>query len=293
MKKYLLLLLFCCSYSLLAQEDDLEAILNAETANVTIPVTGTFKSTYLQNGRTVERATKGELEFRVNHRFGAVSSGAYEFFGLDESSSLIALDYGITDWLALGVSRATIDKCWSGNARFTLLRQTEGYKAMPISASYILDAAYKTSKLTDDNPYDKTENRLFYTHQLLIARKFTTDLSVQIMPTLVHRNLVESYNDNDLYAIGLGGRYRFTNWVAIAGEYYYGINKDLVAGSEMSDSWSLGIDIDTGGHIFQLLVTNSAYLLPHQYLSRSNGQISDGTVHIGFNLMRMFSLYDK
>ena len=292
--KQALLIGFICFFSnlLFAQVDDLEAILDKELESISTNTSATFKSSYLQNGRTIECTKKGELEFRVHHRFGEVSSGLYNFFGLDESSSLISFDYGITDFLSLGIQRATINKCWLVNSKIVILKQNAKSSKMPISLAYCPELCYTTEKRPDDDPYNATKIRLAYNHQLFIARKFSKDFSLQLMPTLIHRNLVEENNDNDLYSIGLGGRYKFTNWVALTGEYYYIINKDIVGLEKSTDSWSLGIDIDTGGHVFQLLVTNSAYLTPNQFLALSRGKLTEGNLHIGFNLMRYFSLFD-
>jgi hypothetical protein len=275
-------------------QDDLQALLDKEVAqDQTIYTTATFKSTRLQNGHTIERISRGELDLRIHHRFGQLASGFDELFGLDESSSLISLEYGVTDWMMLGIGRATIDKAWNGFAKFSILRQSLGKIEMPISVSYLVQASYNTIQKSDADPYNQALNRTFYTHQLLIARKWTPSLSLQTMPTIVHRNLVDEPNQNDLFSLGFGGRYKFTKWVAINGEYYYTFNKDVQAGYKYKDSYSIGVDIDTGGHIFQLLISSSPYLLEHQFLSRSNGTITDGSVCIGFNIMRTFSLFDK
>jgi hypothetical protein len=290
MKKIITIITFLATLTAFSQ--DLEEMLD-ELPQASQNAIGTFKSAYILNSRSTENIRKGELEFRVHHRFGTIEGGTYELFGLDESSSFIALDYGILDFFNVGVGRATIDKCWEGNIKLSILKQKTGKNwNMPISMTYVSEIAYKDKKIHESNPYDDFENRMFYTHQLLIARKFNKNLSLQLMPTLVHRNLVESYNDNDLYAIGTGGRYKLTNWVTIIGEYHYLVNRDKLAGEDTRDSWSLGVNIDTGGHIFQLMLSNSAYLLPHQYLARSMGNFEDGTVHLGFNIMRQFSLFD-
>ncbi len=290
-----LIIILLCIFTLpsFAQED-LEALLNKEVSqDQTIYTTATFKSTRLQNGHTVERTSRGELELRVHHRFGQLSSGFDNFFGLDESSSLISLEYGLTNWMMIGVGRATIDKTWNGFTKFSILRQSEGKVQMPISLSYLAQISYVTVSRGESDPYDKPVNRAFYTHQLLIARKFSPALSFEVMPTLVHRNLVDEPNKNDLYSLGLGGRYKFTKWVAICGEYYYVVNKDVSFGYEYKDAYSIGVDIDTGGHVFQLLLSSSPYLLEHQFLSRSNGNIKVGNIYLGFNIMRTFSLLDK
>ncbi len=291
--KSIIFLLFLLSAPSFAQ-DDLEALLNKEVAqNQTIFTSATFKSTRLQNGHTIERTNRGELELRIHHRFGKISSGFDNFFGLDESSSLISLEYGLTDWMMVGVGRATIDKAWNGFTKFSILRQSEGTIQMPVSVSYLAQISYITIPKSTYSPYNTPTNRSFYTHQLLIARKFSPSLSLQAMPTLVHRNLVDEPNANDLYSLGLGGRYKFTKWVALCAEYYYIANNDIIAGNKYKDAYSIGVDIDTGGHVFQILLSSTPYLLEHQFLSRSNGSFSDGSVCIGFNIMRTFSLFDK
>jgi len=195
--------------------------------------------------------------------------------------------------MMIGIGRATIDKTWNIFTKFSVLRQSEGKFTMPISLSYLTELSYITIPKSELNPYNKTVNRSFYTHQLLIARKFTPSFSLQVMPTLVHRNLVEEPNKNDLLSLGFGGRNKFSKWVALSAEYYYVFNKDIIAKNEYKDSYSIGFDIDTGGHVFQLLVSSSPYLLEHQFLSRSKGIFTDGSVCLGFNIMRTFSLFDK
>jgi hypothetical protein len=144
----------------------------------------------------------------------------------------------------------------------------------------------------DNSEENKLNNRLYYTHQLIAARKINSNFSLQISPTLVHRNLVPDYNENDIYALGFGGRYKITKRLALNAEYFLTLNDDSYKGGKMLDSYSIGLDIDTGGHIFQLLLSNSPYLCEHQFITRSNGKFEKGSIHLGFNIMRIFNIID-
>ena len=289
--KKILLLIIICSANLFSQ-DDLDALLEQELTKTEVNITNaTFKSTRLCNGHTIERVNQGELEFRVHHRFDYLNTGIDDFFGLDESASLISLEYGLFDWLMFGISRTTIEKTWGSFVKFSILRQSSGAKNIPISLSYLAQLAKRTLNLSEDNPYNLEKYRMYYTNQLLIARKFNPNFSLQIMPAIVHRNLINSNNDNDLYVFGIGGRYKFTKWMSINLEYYYTINPDFIQLDYAKDSFSLGFDLDTGGHIFQLLITNSPYLFEHQFISKSTGEINGMNIMLGFNIMRRFSLF--
>jgi len=288
-----ILALIIISYQMV-YSDDLESLLEEEIKGSEInEIIATFKTTRLCNGHTIERIKTGELDFRVHHRFGAMNGGFDEFFGLDESSSYIGLEYGVTDWMMVGIGRATIEKCWNGFLKFSLMRQKTGQINIPISISYLAQSTYNSMEFPNNTVENELNNRLYFTHQLLFARKINSNISLQISPSIVHRNLVPDYNDNDIYAVGFGGRYKITNRLALNAEYFFTLNDDSYKGGKMLDNYSIGLDIDTGGHIFQLLLSNSPYLCEHQFIARSNGKLDKGSVHLGFNIMRIFNIVDQ
>ncbi len=247
----------------------------------------TFKSTRLVNGHTIENVGKGILDFRINHRFGRVNQGAYDLFGLDNASMRMSLDYGITDRLMIGIGRSTFEKQFDGMVKYKILRQSTGKKNMPITLSYVGTTILKTLKDPDPTINKNFTDRLYFAHQLLIARKFNDHTSIQLMPTMVHYNIVPTANDpNDLFSLGIGARQRISKRVHLTGEYYYQLNQL----SGYYNSFSVGVDIETGGHVFQLHFTNSTGMTERTFITETTGRWSKGDIHFGFNISRVFTI---
>lgn len=258
-----------------------------ETKQKTDYTAYTFKTTRLVNGQTIENVGKGILDFRINHRFGRVNQGAYDLFGLDNASMRMGLDYGITNRLMVGVGRSTFEKQYDGFVKYKILRQSSGYKNMPITLSYVATGIFKTLKDPDPTIKKNFTDRFYFAHQLLIARKFNDYTSIQLMPTMVHYNIVPTANDpNDLFSLGIGARQRISKRVNLTGEYYYQFNKL----SGYYNSFSLGFDIETGGHVFQLHFTNSTGMTERTFITETTGQWGKGDIHFGFNISRVFTI---
>ena len=289
-----LFLIFLMSVSLSAQ-DDLMDLLNENSAEAVSFATSTVKSTRIMNGHSIERMPSGQLDFRISHRFGRLNSGAYEFFGLDQSSIHFGLEYGITDWLMAGIGRGSYEKTFDGFVKLSVLRQSSGGKIMPGSVSFFSSAALETVKWPDPERTNHFSSRLSYSSQLLIARKLNKTFSVQLTPSYVHRNLVPSELDpNDLWALGAGGRIKLTNRISMNAEYYYVINADNTYMSQpVYNPLSVGFDIETGGHVFQLIFTNSLSMIEKGFIGETTGQWLKGDVHFGFNISRVFTLKSK
>lgn len=295
----LLLAFNALSFQALAQEkdtlhnedgDDLMAMLaNDPVAPKKQYTTGTFKTTRIANGHSIENVGMGVLDFRVNHRFGQLDGGFKEFFGLDNATTRIGFDYGITDWLMIGIGRSTYLKDVDGFLKVRLLRQTES-NSMPVSLSYLGSMSIQDVKLAEPPPGKEYpfSNRIAYVNQVLVARKFNNWLSLQLMPTHIHYNYVQ-YNDepNDIFAIGGGGRVKLTNRIALTGEYYM-IVGDKLRGTR--NSLTLGFDIETGGHVFQLLFTNSTGITERTVIGQTTGRWDKGNIHFGFNISRVFTI---
>ena len=247
-------------------------------------VDATFKSTRLINGHTVQTPGEGTLVFLISHRFGTLNSGAYNFFGLDNATIRLGLEYAITDRFEVGVGRSSLVKTLDGFVKYKAIQQTTGTRAMPVSVTLFSSAAVSTLRYTDN--YDRTLGlRTAYTYQALIARKFNTDLSLQLMPTLIHRNLVMNEGEtNDVYALGGGGRYKLTKRLSLNAEYYYLLSK--YTADHYHNSLALGVDIETGGHIFQLHVTNSSGMIEKQFVAETVGNFFKGDIFFGFNVNR-------
>jgi Membrane bound beta barrel domain (DUF5777) len=229
-------------------------------------VTGTFKATHIINTQTIESPAQKNLNFVIQHRFGTVNSGAYNFFGLDNATLRLGLDYGITDRLAVGIGRSSYLKTFDGYLKYKLLRQTDG-GGMPVSLSLLGTITNYTQDFPEET-YLNAKYRTAYTGELLIARKVSSRLSLQVTPTWVHYNLVPTVDDkNDVFAVGLGGRFRITNRMSINAEYDV-LPSGQIVSTVTHNSFSLGWDIETGGHVFQLVFSNSQSMVESQYLGK-------------------------
>ncbi len=270
---------------------DIDELLEETTAENVEYVYATFKSTHIVSGQSVERMPEGQLDFRISHRFGEVNDGAYEFWGLDQANIHFGFDYGIANWLQIGIGRGTYEKTYDGSLKFTLFRQTINRGKMPVSISYFTSAALNTLKWEQPGELPFWA-RMSYVHQFLIARKFGERFSCEINPSYVHRNLVATELDpNDLWAFGAGARFKITKRISVNAEYYYVIPPVHDYRSEKTyNPLSIGFDIETGGHVFQVHLTNSLAMIEKGFLGETTGRWLDGGIHIGFNLSRVFTL---
>ena len=287
-------LLFSCvliasSMVLNAQESMLD-LLSDDEPTVEYATAG-FKTTRIINGHSFEMNSEGVLDFKISHRFGRLNGGAYELFGLDAASIRIGLDYGVTPWLNVGVGRSSVGKVYDGFVKMKFLRQQTGKRNIPISMLWVSDMAVSSLKNTNSEiePY-LNSHRLFYTHQLIVGRKFTDGISVQFMPSIVHRNFVMTRAEsNDVLVLGVGGRMKLSKRVALNVEYYYTLPNQL--DPRYTNSLSIGFDIETGGHVFQLHFTNSTGMVENAFMTETTGDWLKGDIHFGFNVSRVFTLY--
>lgn len=251
--------------------------------------TGTFKTTRLINGHSVENTGKGVLDVKISHRFGKLNGGTYELFGLDNATMRMGFDYGITDALMVGIGRGTFEKTYDAFVKIKILSQSAGKRTMPVTLNYVPTIAYKTIKFSNPNRKNYRSSRLSYTHQLIIGRKFSENTSLQLMPSFTHQNLIKLATDpNDLLAIGIGGRQKLTKRVSINAEYYYQIPGYKLTGS--TNCLSIGFDIETGGHVFQLHFTNSPGMSERAFITETTGHWSKGDILFGFNISRVFTI---
>lgn len=282
------------SSSLIAQTDstemDLLSLLGEdEEINYT---SATFKSTRNINGHTVENVAGGVLDFRISHRFGFINTGAYELFGLDGATIRLGLEYGITDRLMVGFGRSSYNKAFDAFGKFKILRQSSGKKNMPITLSVFSTIVCNSIKWSEPERENYFSSRLFYAHQIIIGRKFNNDLSLQLSPTMVHRNMVPTKEDkNDVYALGGLGRYKLNQRLSINAEYFYVLPNQL--SDEYTNSLSVGVDIETGGHVFQLHFTNSTSMTEPGFITENVGMWKQGDIHFGFNVSRVFTIVRK
>ncbi len=291
--KHIVFLTFLFLTSTLKAQN-LNDLLAAETDDGPQPVEALFKATRVLNGHSVKQLKKHDLDFRISHRFGRVNSGPYEFFGLDQSNIHLSLEYGLLDRLMIGVGRGTFEKTIDAFARYNIANQHAGKRAFPVTLSFLSTVESIGLKWSDPERTNYFTSRLSFTHQLLIARKFSK-LSLQVMPTVVHRNLVPTEMDqNDLFALGVAGRYKLSNRLAVTGEYYY-VARPVPQRTvqKYSNPLSLGFDIETGGHVFQIVVTNAQGMREGGFIGKTTGSWLKGDIHLGFNISRVFTLDSK
>ncbi len=267
----------------------LENEVMGDAKSITNYATATFKTTRLINGHTVENVAKGVLDVKISHRFGKLNAGGYELFGLDNATMRMGLDYGITNYLMVGLGRSTFQKTFDAFFKLKMLRQSTGKRKMPVTLSYVPTIALKTLKFEDPNRKNYFTSRLFFSHQLIIGRKFSEGTSLQVMPTFLHRNLVKTANEsNDTYALGIGGRQKLSKRMSFNVEYYY-LHPDYKAPGT-TNSLSIGFDIETGGHVFQLHFTNSQGMSERTFIGETTGEWGKGDIYFGFNISRVFTV---
>lgn len=287
-KKSLIILNFLiCTGAVHAQDSSLLSLLQDSVATSQASyLTGTFKATQIINTSTVEAPAKRTLQFMIMHRFGKLNEGGYALFGLDNAVIRFALDYGITNRLAVGIGRSSHEKVYDASLKYKLLRQQE--HKVPLSVS--LYGLVANARLHySDKPYLNFKYRTLYTTQLLLARKMSPNVSLQLAPAWIHFNLVPTAQDkNDVFALGIGGRMKITKRMSINADYNY-LPSGQVASTSIYNSLSAGLDIETGGHVFQLVFSNSEGMIAPYYLTKTDGSWGNGDIYFGFNITRIFN----
>lgn len=279
----------CSFLSLYSQEDMLSLLGEDKTTDY---VNASFKTNRVINLHSLENTAGGVLDFKISHRFGTLNGGFYELFGLDNSSIRLGFEYGLSDLITIGVGRSSFEKAYDGFVKYKFLRQSTGEKNMPITAALLLTSSIQTLKWADPERENYFSSRLYYTTQLILGRKFSESFTFQLSPTMVHRNLVKTNTEkNDVYALGAGGRIKLSKRVALNAEYIY-LLSDQVA-SDIKNSLSIGFDIETGGHVFQLHCSNSTSMIEKGFIAETANSWSDGGIHFGFNISRVFTLKRK
>lgn len=267
-------------------------LINQSAKNQTFYTEATFKYTRVIDGQSVENLPKNVLDVRISHRFNPLNSGFYNFFGLDVAVMRLGFDYGITNNFMIGAGHNVFQKTYDGFFKIKLLKQSTGEVNMPVTVSFVPTIAYNTLRSQDF--YVKPDSgvavrRVSYVLQLLIARKFNDDFSLQIMPTYVRPdNISFTHIRQNIFALGIAGTHRITKRLSINGEYYYQLAEDRAPGAH--NVLSFGIDLGTGGHVFQLLFSNSIGMTEKSFISETTGQWSNGGVQFGFNISRVFQL---
>jgi len=283
---FVFLLLFLCT-----KAQAVEKLPEDTTGGSTEYTTATFTSTRIINGHSIERMPEGQLDFRISHRIGELNTSAYNLWGLDQANIHFSLEYGITEWMMIGIGRGTYEKTYDGFLKFSILRQSTGKRNMPVSLSYLAGTSVNSLKWTGEGSLNFWD-RVSYVQQLMIARKFSDRLSLEINPTYVHSNMVDTELDpNDIWAVGAGARYKITQHLSLNLEYYYVIPPIHDYRSQKTyNPLSIGVDIETGGHVFTIMLTNSLAMIEKGFIGETTGEWTNGGIHLGFNISRIFIL---
>lgn len=291
MKRLPVILLLAGLVQGVSAQDDLMNMLGDDKP-ATEYTYATFKTTRVVLNHSIQSPAKGDLLFIISHHFGRLNQGAYDLFGLDQATIRFGLEYGISDRLAIGIGRSTYKKLYDGFVKFKLLQQSSGERNMPFSVSYFGSMGINSLKWENTDRVNYFSSRLSFVHQLLIARKFNSSFSLQLIPTIVHRNFVPLKEDqNTVFVMGAGGRLKLTQRMSVNAEYFY-----LLPGKtadEFDNSLSIGFDIETGGHVFQLFFTNSVPINENAFITETQGDWLKGDIYFGFNITRTFTLGRK
>jgi hypothetical protein len=252
-----------------------------------------FKSPRIIMSHSMEMLRPGVLDFRILHRFGRINGGAYEFFGLDGPATVrLGLDYGITDNLTVGIGRSAFNKELDGFIKYRLIHQATGPGALPFSLVAVAGSTLTTLKWSDPTRQNYFTSRVAYYGQAIIGRKFSEGFTLQVIPSVVHRNLTPTVNDpNDLFAVGVGGRIKLSRRLSFNADYHYILNQNPAL--PYYNPLSVGFDIETGGHVFQLHFTNAKGMNERAFLGATEYTWSKGDIFFGFNISRQFQLTKK
>ena len=279
-------LLSCLFLHAAAQDPDLLSSLDSTATRE--PVTGAFYSSRVINGHSMEMIGKGVLDFRILHRFGRVNLGPREMFGLDQARMRLGFDYGRGKHLTMGIGRSTLQKEVDFFIKTRLLQQVTGVKGVPLSVILIGGMTMQTIKRPDSvSLSDKTA----YYLQAVLGRKFSDAFSLQLSPTYLHINTTAINNENDIVALGAGARYKLSKRLALVADYYYVFNG--LPENRLYNPLSIGLDVFTGGHVFQLHFSNTNGMNERAFIAETIYGWNNWDVMFGFNLSRVFTIGKK
>lgn len=273
---------------LFAQDDDLLKLVDNDKPKKEY-VKNAFKSSRVINGQSMEFLRPGTMDFRILHRFGQLDQGYKNFFGLDQASMRMGFDFGIMKNLMVGVGRSTYKKELDAYFKFAPLLQATGPHSSAVTVAIVSGVTLETGPWADPNRKNFYTSRLAYFFQTIIGRKISEGITLQLVPTVVHKNLITNAADsNDIFSVGVGGRIRLSRRVAFTWDYYYVINP--LTDQQYQNPLSVGFDIETGGHVFQLHFSNATGMNEKAFITETTGSWAKGEVRFGFNLSRVFQL---
>jgi len=294
-------------------QEDLLSLVNDNKDEGPRKVYATFKTVKICNAQTIETVKKNHLDFRIAHRFGNIYNSNVSnpinetfqtFFGFDNATDIrFSLDYGLLDNLTVGIGRSRFNKLVDGSLKWKILQQTSDF-SVPISLAYFTTVGYThapTSTMYSGVVKDFETNelhRLNFFHELIIACKFNDYFSLEVLPSVLHRNFIkENVNKNNdakdantFFSVGFGGRIKMTKRVSFIGDYYYTFSPFYQNNENFFNPLALGFEIETGGHVFSLFFTNASGLIENNYLPYTTDSWAKGQVKFGFCISRTFAL---
>jgi hypothetical protein len=295
--RYSILILFAMIGLESQAQDELEMLLADSEVKTKEFVTGTFKGIRVINLHSVEKVAPGALQFLISHRFGVIKGGPGQLWGLDQSTIRFGFEYGIAKWLMIGAGRSSYEKNYDGFVKFSLVRQSTGARGFPFSILYFGSIVNNGMPWANPDRTNYYSSRLTFVNQVIVGCKINERLSVQVVPSEVFRNFVDTpKDDNVVYAIGFAGRYKMSKRVSLNSEWIYRLPQEnalAVSYAAYYNSFSVGFDIETGGHVFQLHLTNSLSMIEKGFITETSESWKKGGIHFGFNVSRDFSVKRK
>lgn len=290
MRQLFLAITFIVYTGLTHAQGDLLSLVEKKDEKKKEYITNAFKSTRVINGHSMEFIGKGVLDVRILHRFGPVNTGFSNLFGLDQANMRFGFDYGVLKSLTVGFGRSNVGKEWDGFIKYRPIWQAEGGTwPWPVSIVLITGGTISTLPWADPTRKNFFTSRMAFYNEIIIGRKFNERFSLQVAPLLVHRNIVPLSTDkNNIYAIGIGTRFKLSRRTAFVVDYHY-----IVSGLDKSiykDPLSVGFDIETGGHVFQLHFSNATGMNEKAFITNTTNQWGKGEIRFGFNLSRVFTV---
>lgn len=286
--KHLYTTLICLLiFSTVVAQDDLLDELDSEISVENTKENAIFKGVKIINLESTKLVGKNQLDFVISHRFGTLADGVDNFLGLDQASVRIQFIYGVTDWLNVSTSRSGFNKTYDLAVKYRLVGQEKN--GFPLTIVGYNIANVNTDLDSDLLPQLEFADRFGYANQVLVSRKFNSWLSLEVAPTFLFDNtVVEDDQDNAQFALGLGARFKLNKRFAIIADY--GVHLNRVSNSQFQNPLAVGVEIETGGHVFQLHLSNSQAIFENGFFNQSRGDFSSGDIFFGFNLARSFQL---
>lgn len=276
-----------CILPLSAQIDTSASLLGDEP-EIEDKVIGAFKTTRVINMQSMEMTDPGVLDIKINHRFGSFKTGAYEAFGLDNAQVRIGADYGIIPNFAVSFGRSSVQQMLDVGLKYRIMQQTSNNKK-PFSLLAYFSIARNGGKSIN---YPDLSSRLSHVSQIIIGKKFNDAFSMQISPSFVVMNPQQFQSGQEYAALGIGIRQKITARTSFNAEWipYTQLSNSRSGKTGFHNSFSLGFDIETGGHVFQLHFTNSAGMVDQYFIPRTADNWLDGGFRFGFNISRVFTM---